>query len=86
MGWLGRRGSRRADEQGPAGVEDHGGVNVAVTQQGLDGVQAGSGLDEMGGERMAQGVHRADGMERSDMDRSAATCPEGVRPEGSIKC
>jgi len=25
-------------------------------------------------------------MERSDMDRSRATCPEGVRPEGSIKC
>lgn len=24
------------------------------------------------------------GMERSDMDRSEATCPEGVRPAGSI--
>jgi hypothetical protein len=25
------------------------------------------------------------GTERSEMDRSEATCPEGVRPEGSIK-
>jgi len=40
---------------------DHGGVDVAVPEQGLDGVQAGTGLDQMGGEGMAQGVYRADG-------------------------
>ena len=40
---------------------EHGGVDVAVPQQRLNGVQAGPGLDEMRGERMAQRVRRADG-------------------------
>ncbi len=40
---------------------DHGGVDVAVAEQGLDGVQAGPRLDQVGGEGMTQGVHRADG-------------------------
>ena len=58
---------------------DHGGIDVLVSEQSLDGVQARSGLDQVGGEAMTQCVDSAffDALFLAGLDHEALQRTDG---------